>query len=180
MTTVRHLYGSPAPDGTYPPVDGVVIWTPTDRRIIEGSPDTIVMPIGFKIKLPETTKVVVAPTGVDWVWRVDEQIKGINRTTKYVAVPDTLEELDFNDLVEVDPETIEPAFDPEPVWLSWYEDLKADAEAAASGTIKTGVVNSEGHLILERSDNVLVDAGSVYPPQITFTVTDTFSEPPTP
>ena len=134
MTTVHLLYGSPAPDGTTPPVVGTLVWTPTRQRMQVGTPDLIVAPVGFKVPLKNgVTDVVVAPTAKNWAWRVDILIPGAPRVTTHVTVPD-VEEIDFTDLVVVDPSTLQPKAKPDPIWYSWVDGLAlttANAEQAA-------------------------------------------------
>jgi hypothetical protein len=92
-------------------------------------PDKIIMPIGFKVPITGGVITVnVAPSGIDWVWRVDELVKGTNRVISYRAVPD-IEEIDFTDLVGIDPTSLQPMAEPEPVWYSWAEGL---AQAAGN------------------------------------------------
>ncbi|UQS94692.1 minor tail protein [Arthrobacter phage Zeina] len=145
MTKVLLQYGSPAPDGTYPPVEGVLIWTPTRRRVVSGMPDKIIMPIGFKVPITGGVITVnVAPSGIDWVWRVDELVKGMSRVISYKAIPDQ-EEIDFTELVSVNPLSLSPLAEPEPIWYPWAEALAettARAEQSAEDS-KLAAIESQ-------------------------------------
>jgi hypothetical protein len=90
--------------------------------------------VGFRVPLKNgITDIVVAPTEKNWAWRVDILIPGAPRTTTHVAVPN-VEEIDFTDLVVVDPSTLQPKAKPDPIWYSWVDGLAlttANAEQAA-------------------------------------------------
>ena len=126
MTAVRMMLSRPRPDGTTAPVDGWVEWTPTRRRTVG---DEIVLPIGFSVAAAEVVMVVVAPTGPGWCWRVAERVsQGI---TRHVEVPDVAE-VGYEDLVDVDPSTLEPVGPPPvDVWAAALDDATAAASAAA-------------------------------------------------
>ncbi|WNN94524.1 minor tail protein [Arthrobacter phage Lewando] len=146
MTKVLLQYGSPAPDGSYPPVEGVLIWTPTRRRVVAGMPDKIIMPVGFKVPITGgVITVTVAPSGIDWVWRVDELVKGANRVISYRAVPDA-DEVEFTELVSVNPTTLSPIAEPEPIWYPWAEALAETAGRAEQSAedSKLAAIESQG------------------------------------
>ena len=67
----------------------------------------------------------LAPTGAGWCWQI------IERTpcgkTRYVLVPDSVATLDYADLVDVDPLTLDPAAEPDAAWWAAWQ-------AMASGT----------------------------------------------
>ncbi|UVK58679.1 minor tail protein [Arthrobacter phage Argan] len=153
MTKVLLQYGSPAPDGTYPPVEGVLIWTPTRRRVVAGMPDKIIMPIGFKVPITGGVITVnVAPSGIDWVWRVDELVKGMSRVISYKAVPDQ-EEIDFTELVSVNPLSLSPLAEPEPIWYPWAEALAettARAEQSAEDS-KLAAIDSQDSALASKN-----------------------------
>lgn len=133
MTIVHIQYAAPEIDGTLR-TDILVThnWTPTRRRVSSGSPDTIVVPIGFRMALQEgVNDINVAPTGVDWVWRVDEHIHGLGNRVTYVAVPDVAE-VNFTQLTPINPNSLEPLATPEPIWFTkmgeLFEDFISSAE----------------------------------------------------
>jgi hypothetical protein len=131
MTIVRTLQTLPNPDGTRRPARGFFIWTPTERRIIEGNPDEVVQPVGFAIELDihGGFEVDVAATGIDWVWRVDERIEGLRTTTSYVSVPSE-GPIDYTDLVQVNPTSFSVKAKPEPIWYTHVDYLAEQARLA--------------------------------------------------
>lgn len=172
MTLVRTLQTHPKPDGTRRPAKGFFIWTPTERRIIVGSPDEVVQPAGFVVELDPTGgfEVDVAPTDLTWVWRVDERIEGLKAKTIYVIVP-TEGPVDYTDLVLVNPASLLPQAKPANIWYTYTDTLAAEAQAAkvtaqgvASNQITTGVVDANGDLIFTKSDGTTFNAGRVILP----------------
>lgn len=123
MTIVHVQYAAPEIDGTLR-TDILVThnWTPTRRRVSNVSPDTIVVPIGFRMALQEgRNSINVAHTGTDWVWRVDEHIHGLGNRVTYVAVPD-VGEINFTELTPINPNTLDPLATPEPIWFVKMEE----------------------------------------------------------
>ena len=110
MTTVRIDLRVPGPDGVDVPAVGSVEWRPTVRRHIEaGGEDYIVLPDPFFA--PAQGDVEVAATGADWCWRVVERVER-GGTSRHVAVPDSVDPVNYGDLIDVDPATLEPAGEP--------------------------------------------------------------------
>ncbi|UGL63251.1 minor tail protein [Arthrobacter phage Tokki] len=131
MTLVRTLQTLPNPDGTRRPAQGFFIWTPTERRIISGSPDEVVQPAGFAVELNAGAfEVDVAATGTDWVWRVDERLTGLRTKTSYVVVPDMAEPVDFTDLVPVSTTSIRKNAVPDDIWYIYTDHLAEQASLA--------------------------------------------------
>lgn len=123
MTLVRLAFD--VPDGTgETPASGALRWTPTKRRV---SAYRVIMPAGFQVALVNgEASPEVAPTGTDWVWRVDEAIPGSPRTTRYVAVPDVAE-VQYSELPDVDPRTLAPTADADPAWYAYVNVLETRA-----------------------------------------------------
>lgn len=172
MTLVRTLRTIPQPDGTRRPAKGFFIWTPTKRRIISGSPDEVVEAVGFAVELDDDGQFEVnpAPTGADWVWRVDEKIAGLANKTVYVVVPAN-GPVNYTDLVRVTPgRTFQPVTPEANIWYAYVDELTAQAELAKASArnvellqIVDAVINAEGHLIFTRNDGTTIDAGRVVP-----------------
>ncbi|WGH21712.1 minor tail protein [Arthrobacter phage Inked] len=138
MTLVRTLQTHPNPDGTRRPATGFFIWTPTERRIISGSPDEVVQPAGFAVELINGAfEVDVAATEVDWVWRVDERINGLRAKTTYVVVPPE-GPVDFTDLVQVNVASLKTSSVPDHIWYIYTDYLAEQARLA-----KVAATNSE-------------------------------------
>lgn len=135
MTIIHMLFTRPAADGSLQPAGGSLTWTPTNSRAIAGTPDTVVAPVGFDVQLGAAQiDLPVAPTGSSWCWRIDEKIYGAPVRTIYVAVPDVAE-VDYPDLVQVDPATLAPVANPEPAW--WAALDAGLASVLSIGTVST-------------------------------------------
>jgi len=139
MTLVRTLQTHPNPDGTRRPARGFFIWTPTERRIISGSPDEVVQPAGFAVELDLSGgfEIDVAATGTDWVWRVDERIEGLRTKTTYVVVPPE-GPVDFTDLAQVNVSSLKSTAVPDHIWYVYTDYLAEQARLA-----KVSAANSE-------------------------------------
>lgn len=116
MAIVHFSMSIPAADGITLPATGSIRFTPTARRVVTGAPDEVVLPKPFHAPLVAgVVDVTLAPTTGAWAWRVDEFITGAPARTVYVAVPDVAE-VDYPDLVTVDPATLLPDAVPAPIW----------------------------------------------------------------
>lgn len=117
MTTVHISLVNPQPDGTTSPARATHRFTPTKRRPLTDTPATIVLPTPFEVALTDgTADVELEPNGLDWAWRIDEYVPGAATRTTYVAVPD-ITEVDYPDLVQLDPSTLDPSPLPQPAWI---------------------------------------------------------------
>ncbi len=131
MTLVKIKVSVPAVAGLATAV-GALRWTPTKRR---EAGDTVVVPAGFAPELIDgAVNVEAAPTTADWVWRVDEQIPGVSSSTRFFAVPN-LAEVNYTDLIEVDPATLVPTADPDPAWYAYVDTLAAQATTASASAV---------------------------------------------
>jgi len=120
VTLVRFALDVPGPAGSVPAA-GRVRATPTRRRVL---PDSIVLPAPFTTTLTEGAATVeLDATGADWCWRIQEMTAA--PATRYVAVPDSATELGYEDLVDVDPATLDPTAAPEAAWAIALEDASA-------------------------------------------------------
>ena len=129
MTIVNIVLTQPKQDGTLSPAKGVLRFTPTARRVIDG---TVVLPIPFQAPLVDGEATVeLEPTTLAWIWRIDEHVTGSTSRTSYVTIPDVLD-IDYTDLVPVDPATLTPTEAPEPAWTAAL--TEAD-ERLSAGTI---------------------------------------------
>lgn len=117
MTTIHISLVNPQPDGTTKPARAIHRFTPTKRRPLPDAPATIVLPAPFEVALADgTSDVELEPNGLDWAWRIDELVPGAATRTTYVAVPDVTE-VNYPDLVQLDPSTLEPSPSPQPAWI---------------------------------------------------------------
>lgn len=123
MTVVRMAFQRPEKLGTVPS-SGRLEWRPTARRT-DGL--VVVMPAGFDVPLVGgVASVDVAPSGLDWVWKVEEYLTG--GLTRYVTVP-AVPEISYADLVDVDPVTLAPSAVPDPVWWAALRDAELGVHA---------------------------------------------------
>jgi len=90
----------------------------------------LVLPVPFheKIGAGGVTDVELAPTGVEWAWRVYVQVHGVSAYSEYVAVPD-VEAMDFTDLIRVDPATLDPTAAPEAAWWAALNQAQLGVQA---------------------------------------------------
>lgn len=127
------------PDEVSPAV-GTLLFFPT-RRLNFASytvlPDSIVVPL-------ENGKATVdlRPTGIDWAWNVLEKVKhGIRRT---VAVPDT-ENINYSDLVNVAPGTLQPTAEPEAAWWVALDELTLGGGGPEGGALAAHIGSPTPH-----------------------------------
>lgn len=86
--------------------------TPTRRRTVG---DAVVLPVPFSATLVSgVVEVELAPNSSDWCWKIEEMTAG--GATRYVTVPDSPTTLGYEDLTDVDPDTLDPAAEPEAAW----------------------------------------------------------------
>jgi len=124
----------PGPAGNVHADDAWIRATPTRRRTVG---DAIVLPVAFTVPVPEgVTTVELAATGTDWCWRIEE-LTGA-RATRYVAVPDVAGPIGYEDLVDVDPATLDPAAEPEAAWTLAQAALAARVTALEEGAVTVG------------------------------------------
>lgn len=91
-----------------------MVWAPTAVRVVD---DALVMPESFGITLPSAPVTIeVAPSELPtWVWRVRYTVNS-EHYDRYLLVPESASVVEFADLVEVDPATLEPTAVPEAAW----------------------------------------------------------------
>lgn len=117
MTLIEVRLRKPASDGTDVPAAGYVDCVPTARREVG---DTIVLPTAFTVPLVGGgVDIELAPTGVDWCWLIHERVA--NGTTRYVAVPASATPVGYEDLADVDPDTLDPTAPLTPAWQSYVD-----------------------------------------------------------
>lgn len=106
------------------PICGAVRFVPTRRRTAGAD---IILPAGFDADLVDgEVTVELAATGPDWCWMVIEPTK--RGLIRYIIVPDVGDDvLEYAELPDVDPATLEPSAEPEAAWWAAWQ-------AMASGT----------------------------------------------
>ena len=104
-------------------------WAPDadGARLHLEAPDRLLLPASMPpVRLVAGEAVLhLAATGVGWCWQIIERTP--RGKTRYVLVPDSVATLDYADLVDVDPTTLDPAAKPEAAWWAAWQ-------AMASGT----------------------------------------------
>lgn len=139
MAVVHFVRKVPLADGTLVPASGFLYFTPTARRVITGTPDVVVLPVGFQVPLVGgVADVTLAPSTGAWVWRVQESVTGTTSTAYHVAVPNVAE-LDDTDLVRVDPATLEPVAVDSLAWVTTIGAVFHVSDTAPTETTRHGV-----------------------------------------
>lgn len=124
MTQVIVRWANDLPTGVFAR-DVVIRCVPTQVRELG---TTVVLPEGFTASGPAPLTIELAPTTNTWLWRVDEKVRG-GRRARYLAVPDSAFPVEYADLVEVDPNTLDPLAEPEAAW--WVALNQVVVEAGA-------------------------------------------------
>ena len=106
------------------PICGAVRFVPTRRRTAGAD---IILPAGFDAELVDgEVTVELAATGPDWCWMVIEPTK--RGLIRYIIVPDVGDDvLEYSELTDVDPATLEPTAEPEAAWWAIVESLPLPA-----------------------------------------------------
>ena len=91
------------------------------------APDRLLLPASMPpVRLVAGEALLhLAPTGAGWCWQIIERTP--RGKTRYVLVPDSVATLDYADLVDVDPLTLDPTAEPEAAWWAVWN-------ATAAGT----------------------------------------------
>jgi len=133
MTTVNIALSVPAEDGPIAAA-GKVEFHPTARYEYAGD---VVLPAPFTVELDENGEAVVEldPTGIYFAWRVREFMHG--GQNYYVAVPLSVSPVNLEDLVHIDPETLEPE-----VQFAAWSDLEVRVEDLENGIIVPSAFNA--------------------------------------
>ena len=104
-------------------------WAPDadGARLHLEAPDRLLLPTSMPpVRLVGGEALLhLAPTGAGWCWQIIERTP--RGKTRYVLVPDSVATLDYADLVDVDPATLDPTAEPEAAWWAAWQ-------AMASGT----------------------------------------------
>lgn len=152
MTTISVRVGVDTPAG-HEQITPHLTATPTTTRWWNSA---VILPQGFTLTLGEDQTINLDPTDNTWCWKITlaHHHKGVKyEQTRYVVVPDVQETLTYQELTDVDPDSLEPTADPDPVW--WI---------MAGSTVTSGGV-ADGNLILQRTDGQQINAGRVVGPQ---------------
>lgn len=106
MTVVNIQVVTPL-SGALAPAAGSMLWEPSSRRI--GADGALILPAGFRAQLVlGAASVDLDPSTDLWSWCVTELFVGQPSRRRYLTVPET-GPVNYTDLIEVDPLTLEPA-----------------------------------------------------------------------
>lgn len=131
MTTVLMNFKRPRADGVDYPARGYVQWTPTARRDMEGY---ILLPKPFKTNLVEgEAEVELLPTTSQWYWKAEEVFEGLREQVFYYVVPDSLTDIDYDDLIQINPETGGSGTVPSAAWAAALDTEIASRAAGDAG-----------------------------------------------
>lgn len=152
MTTVHvHLTHADTVAGENTAVSGVLRWRPTRRRTVG---DEVVIPTPFEVTLIDGEwSGDIDATSSDWCWKVEERLTPSAGTTRrYLAVPASGSTVEYGDLVEVDPATLDPAVEPE---AAWTVALNAEIAARESGDFSLESPDGTAYRLVVANDGTL-------------------------
>ena len=130
MTTIILAWDQPHLAETYAPNTGSVRFTPT-RRHWHG--DAVVPVESVRATVDGTAKVELAPSSPGWCWRVSWHPVGGSGWSDHVLVPESETQIQYRDLVHVDPASLEPTATPSPAWVAELEQLRAEVQSLPPG-----------------------------------------------
>lgn len=134
MTVVEVDLRRPAQDGTDVAAKGSLECSPTVRRNVD---EHIVLPDSFRAKLVDGKVTLnLAPT-VDgtWAWEIIERTQ--DGAERLVSVADSVTPLNYADLPDVDPDTLDPAAPLTPAWQAYLDGRILALIANAPGALDT-------------------------------------------
>lgn len=138
MSLVTINLDQPTREGNAPAAT-LLRWRPSARFDKGGA---TVLPFAFTVPLDGVTRptIEVSDTGPGWCWEVEEVSPGVTgeyrSTRRYLAVSgDAL----YSDLAEVDPDTLDPAAEPEAAWWASVDGLHVRADTTDGNVAALGV-----------------------------------------
>lgn len=130
MTVVRVHPKHRSLDGTDRPIRSGRLWFARHGRELDGPEVVAADPWSDEFSVPVRGSMLEVTLEPGY-WRVREQID--NGATRYVRVPPSETALDYGDLVDVDPESLDPLAQPEAAW--WI----ALQESGGGGGLPDGI-----------------------------------------
>lgn len=117
----------------------------------DGVDDFLILPQGFEVTISGGvgSTDIFPDDGVTYCWVVDEEM-GPGSRTRFVHIPQSSSALDYGDLQDIDPATLEPDAEPEAAW--W---IVSDTQ------IDDASLRDDYHLILIRRNGETKDLGYV-------------------
>lgn len=150
MTRVRVRLRVPGGDTGTLPAPGEILFQPTARHTIG---DDIVLPAPMRCRLDPSgcTLVDLPPSQLPrWCWKAVERTLG--GTTRYIDVPDSPDELEYADLTDVDPKTLQAKPPDESAWNAIYrriEDIVDDVPRINIGPGPPGAPEHTGDIWID-------------------------------
>ena len=147
MTQILIDIRRPNAEGELVNVYGEIEFYPSRRNITD---DVVIEATGFVLALPgQPVTVDIIPNTADYCWAIVERTEGVNNNTnlyrRYVTVPESGSQLNYNNLTDVNPADFEPTVIP---------------SSPLAGMVVTGeVVNDD--LILTTYSGTDINAGAV-------------------
>ena len=131
-------------------------WAPDadGARLHLEAPDRLLLPAGFTVRLVGGEALLhLAPTGAGWCWQIIERTP--RGKTRYVLVPDSPTVVDYADLVDVDPLTLDPTAKPEAAWWAAIEGIQGGAGGLTVIDNGDGTLTIDGTTIVDNLDGTL-------------------------
>lgn len=138
MTQVHVDLNRPAPDAPgWGPTTGPLVCSPYSRHVVGTE---VIVPDALIVELTDGEVTVELVGG--WVWRVEERVRG--GAVRYIQVPESSTVVEYSELVDIDPVTLEPTPAAEAAW-----DLEAAARVAGDAArIRGAAVSTDGSFSL--------------------------------
>lgn len=129
MTVVRVLPKHRSLDGTDRPINSGRLWFAKHGRELDGPEVVAADPWSDEFSVPVRGTLIEVTLATGY-WRIREQID--NGKTRYVRVPDSASSIDYADLVDVDPETLDPLAEPEAAWWVALQEIEGGIAGASA------------------------------------------------
>ena len=131
-------------------------WAPDadGARLHLEAPDRLRLPASFTVRLVAGEATLhLAPTGAGWCWQIIERTP--RGKTRYVLVPDSVATLDYADLIDVDPTTLDPAAEPEAALWAALAAIQGGAGGLTVIDNGDGTLTIDGTTIVDNLDGTL-------------------------
>ena len=126
-------------------------WAPDadGARLHLEAPDRLLLPTSMPpVRLVGGEALLhLAPTGAGWCWQIIERTP--RGKTRYVLVPDSVATLDYADLVDLDPTTLDPTAEPDAAWWAAWNAMAAGTYLVPDPAHPGGYLMTEGSSLIE-------------------------------
>ena len=132
MTVVLVFPKQHMPDGEARPIRSGRIWFAKHGRTLNGEVVIPATPWSEMSSIPlRGAEISVSLTA--GYWKIWEQFDG--GVTRYVSVPDSTDPVDYADLIDVDPESLDPTAEPEAAWWLALQDVIDGLGSGSGGSV---------------------------------------------